>query len=50
MAKNLDVALVHDRLVTILDDTEQVWPQHSRNLFKVREGWEGGEGSSTKWS
>ncbi len=32
---DLDVALVHDKLVTILDDTEQVWPHHSRNLIKV---------------
>lgn len=35
-AKNLDVALVHDRLVTIMDDTEQVWPHHLQNLIKVR--------------
>ncbi|GAX83989.1 hypothetical protein CEUSTIGMA_g11414.t1 [Chlamydomonas eustigma] len=35
MAKHLDVALVHEKMVIILDDTEQVWPQHGRNLIKV---------------
>eukprot|EP00955_Chlamydomonas_euryale_P037619 350839-Chlamydomonas_euryale.AAC.3 len=34
-AKHLDVALVHDRLVIIMDDTEQVWPHHQSNLIKV---------------
>ena len=35
LEKNLDVALVHDRLVLILDDTDQVWPHHLGNLIKV---------------
>ncbi|KAJ9533805.1 hypothetical protein QJQ45_026891, partial [Haematococcus lacustris] len=34
-AKDLDVALADDSLVLIMDDTEQVWPRHRRNLIQV---------------
>eukprot|EP00798_Chlamydomonas_sp_ICE-L_P004945 gene4945-34719_t len=33
--KDLDVALVNDKMVVILDDTEHVWPNHQLNLIPI---------------